>query len=466
MGLQLKNVDRALEWAIRDQAILKGYWPANSRALITAGDDAGYQAAIDALTKKIHVFGTGNFKDRQQIEQNNIIISRITVSPGDLFTASPYYFKLKDDSSSYQKLKSLPNTWHIEYEIRFVADDVYLDRALVGILNRTFPGNAFIRGINDDLSPMIGTDEVFNIIRFGQPVDLSDENYIERVHRFMVLNVYLEDEDGDVIDTDNISPLLEATLTPNQEVPGGDVQYPEAMNDITPGASTGMADYVLSLIEDGTYFNKLKVIRMYAQDTEAKALRNIIPVRSNAVNSGLTFIPFKGFRKTASGQFLKNNFLPTENPLTSFFYSVFVTDVPDSGVFELFGLINAGASFYLRSDSTVGAGLQGKGNSNNEILLTVKAKPNTLYSLNAKNRLRTEIWENNLMIGYVETQPSGIPSGSFKELDINNQGDVSVGVSTAGGIALSCIGEGLQGREINAFYKSVMTYMVKIGLVK
>lgn len=463
MAFKIEQIDRAIEWTIMDEVIAKGYWP-DKRAFITANDKDGYNAAIAAMSSKINVFGVGNFKDRKDLETNNIIIDRNNgLGDGTIGFSDPYRFELKANKK-WKKIYSGEGSSNVEYEIRFVCDDITLDRALTMIMQEAIGQRKFLHGINEDLTEI---EETFFIERNGPPGDVSDKDYLERVFRYIVKDVFI---DVDKIVEDDISPMTSMTPALNIDDPNGpDVQYPRDMNDV---AENGMSvsDYFIGMMQEIQAWYKFLSVRLYANDTQPHALKDLInPGAAPAVNSGLTFTPFQGFAKTAGGQYLNNKFSPQDIDgftLTNFSYSIFVTSIPDNGLMELFGLTDSGlgVSFYLKSDGTLG--LNAKGNSNSLLSIpAIQVKENTLYTLNSRNRFQLELFEGSKIIAVLEIEPTAIPAGHFAELNIFNQADVPQGTSIAGGIGFSAIGKGLMGMEVKELNEVMRFFMTQVGVI-
>lgn len=451
---KLKNIDRAIEWALRDAVIAANLWP-DQRAALAGGDMAAYNTALAAMNPKIDIFGVGNYSDKEQLRANNLIIERTDIDDGDIAFAEPYRFQLKPDKT-YDKIKTPDGTKHIIYRLRFVCDDVSLDRTINEIIAKVFGRRTTFYGMNDDLSNMTDT---FDVYRYGNAVDLSDKNFIERVYDFQVRDVLLDLEE--VIDNiPAVTSISDPVLNPGPR--GYDVRYPDRHADITLGIDPmSLYDYFLHVMLDAfPLFASFDIVRLYAQSSQAMALKNFV-VPLDAINTGLTFTPYKGFSKTSAPQYLNIGWQPPL--LTSYSYSVFTTDVPATGLFEMFGLVNPSTSFYMRSNAA--SGIQAKGNSNTELPLTIKAKPYTLYTLNRRNRFDMEIWEGNKMIGVVNQEPTAIPEGSVFELNISDDAGLPVGVSVAGGLAFSCAGTSLKGSEIERLNRIVRETLTKLGVI-
>lgn len=460
MALKLEHIDRAIEWTLRDVVISKGYWP-DQRTFITNDDEAGFNAALAALTQRIDVFGVGNYKDREQLLKNNIIIDRDNgIGDGMVGHSFPYRFDL-NPNKTYKKVYVGEGSSNVEYEIRFVADDVNLDRVINMIVQEAIGKRKQIFGMNDDFT---WKEESFYIERNGPAVDLSDKDFLERVFRFVVKDVILDEEKTT---QNNIPPIKSITTISN--IDPEDPTYPEDRNDVTETES-GVVDYLLGLVEATSAWQKFLVARLYANDTQGNALKDIKNKgAAPAVNSGLTFTPYVGFSKTAAPQFLNTLFQPSANPgfgLTSFSYMVFVTSIPAGGVMELFGLSDLlqPVGFFLSNDNGA-PGLTAKGNSNNLLTSSIQVKANTLYTLNSRNRFQLELFEGDRLLKTLELEPTAKPNGTFAELNIFNQAGAAIGTGTAGGLAFSAIGEGLKGSEIREFNSLIRLFMTRLGII-
>jgi hypothetical protein len=455
MSFLLKNIDRAIEWCIKDEVIKRNLWPAQR----TFTTDSQLQNALTSMgtNPKVDVFGVANFTDREQLKENNIIISRSTPTAGSTGNAFPYRFELQPNKT-FSKIRGSEGSVDIEYEIRFVAFNVAMDRTINELLIKCLSNRKFLPGMNDDLTNM---SDQFLIQRIGDPVDLSGKNFIERVFRYVVLDIELNEDE---VAESNIPPMKQIDVTLNVVPAESDVLYPESQNDVVT-VSAGVSDFFLGLVEDLGAWKKFKTARLYAQENQANALRDLKRGGNIAINSGLGFTAYKGFNRSAVGQYIDTLFNPSDVPLTSYSYAVFVTDVLASGITELFGLIDAvqTTSFFLRDNSV--SGIQAKGNSDSLLQLTLNVKPNTLYVFNRRDLLRMEIFEGDKIIGTLEMEPTLIPTGKIFDLNIGNQVGAAVGTSTGGGLSFSAAGEGLRGSDIKEFNAMIRFFMAKIGVI-
>lgn len=456
MSFLIKNIDHAIEWALRDEFVRRGLWP-DQRAFMLANDEPGFQAALAALNPKVDIFGVGNFKDRSELKENNVIINREGPSKGVTGFAHPFRFELQPNKT-FNKIQGAEGSVDFEYEIRFVADDVSLDRIITEAMLYVFRNRKYLFGMNDDLSNMT---EGFWIEKLGQAVDLGGKDYIERVFQFAVRDVII---DQDIV-VENIPMTTQIDVILNVPPIGSDVMNPETQYDVAT-ITNGVGEYFLDRVQDLPAWKKFTVARLYANNSEANAIKNLRQRAHDAVNSGLTFTPFKGFNKTGVDQYLDTLVRPADLFLTNYSYVIFVTDAPAAGLLEFFGLVDTvqNTSFFFRSDQSA-LGIQAKGNSDVQLQLTWKVKANTMYTFTRKDRFQLEIWEGENMIGVLQSEPTLIPVGKVFDLNIANQSGVTVGSSNSGGLGFSAAGEGLRASEIKDLNSMVRFYFTKIGVI-
>ena len=211
MSFTLEQIDRAIEWHINDEMILIGLLP-DKRAYLATNNISGYDEAHKSLSNKVEVFGVGNYKDREQLKVNNIIISRLDISDGEIgFNGS--YFNWNELANKYDKIYSGEGTNHIQYEIRFVCDNVGLERTLTTSMLKLFSRREYMKGIVDET--LAETDESFLITKPTPSVDLSTDKYIEKVMRILVndVNIYPET----VIDQVVAVTEIDVFVSPNIE---------------------------------------------------------------------------------------------------------------------------------------------------------------------------------------------------------------------------------------------------------
>jgi hypothetical protein len=196
MVFKLEQIDRAIELAIRRVVIMLGYWPDQE---LFEGDEEGFEEAkqdiIDSGKQLIRVYGTGSPSARGELDANNIMVNRKAVGFGDKGHAQTFFYESYADENGlqvYRQLKTAEVTNDIPYEIRFLADDIELDRVISQIIIMTFSNRVYLKGVNDDLSRTV---DGFWVMAEGTPVDLSGEDYLERLWRYIVKDVIITPTD-------------------------------------------------------------------------------------------------------------------------------------------------------------------------------------------------------------------------------------------------------------------------------
>lgn len=464
MSFQLKNIDRAIEWTLRDQCISENYWP-DQRAYNLASDLAGFDADLATRrtnkTPTIDVFGVGNYTDRAQLRSDNVIIERRNLGNGSIGFAYPFETVLQSNNT-YSRLKTPEGTSNIGYVIRFVCFDVAMDRAINELIKKCFESRKSIFGINDDMTNM---NEQFWIFKGGDPVDISGKDFIERLYFFIVKDVVI-DSGSNVIQS-NISPVTTIYQEINPNKPDGDVAYPDAANDLI--RQYGVVDLFLQFVEALPGWQKLEMARMYAQESEARALKNL-KHGADAINSGCSFTPFKGFYRSVDNEFIDTNFSPSNSDvftLTNYCYMVFVTEVPgNTTLMELFGLNDQDniISVLMRGSNAIG--IEAKGNGDDLLSdSALRLKPNTLYTLNRRDRFSMQIFAGDVIIATLLEEPTFIPNGNIFDLNISDQNGNAIGTGTVGGLAFCAAGPGLRGSEIRQLNIAIREYLIRLGVI-
>lgn len=252
MTFTLAQIDRAMEWRVKDEVIKKGYWP-DQRAFLIAGDEPGFQSALDAMGTVIEVFGQGHYKDREQLRANNVVIDRVDIYDGSVGASYPYRFEYDQVAGNFNKYRTGEGTNNVEYQIRFVCDDVDLERAITQIMLNAFPNKVHLKGINDD-DNLTETEDGFWVFRLGPAVDISGSNFIEKIWRLEVSEVDIQEQ-----------TLVQADIPPVTQIdiftaPGGDKDQDESEWSTDPETVGG----------------QLKVPKVSAASVESGAVNDLV----------------------------------------------------------------------------------------------------------------------------------------------------------------------------------------------
>lgn len=186
---ELEQIDRGLELRLRKTIVKAGHWP--DPAPYIGQPAAAWEAAIEAIKTAgktpIEVFGAGSRRERANLQANRVLIKRIGVDPGERGLGSRQYYE-KKDSGDYRKLQTSETTDDIEYEVRFVCDDMKLDRIITTLVQAAFGNMVWMKGAQADGTD---TENGFWLSRLGNAVDISGKDYIERLWRFQVKDVLI-----------------------------------------------------------------------------------------------------------------------------------------------------------------------------------------------------------------------------------------------------------------------------------
>lgn len=458
IGLKIENIDRAIEWAIRDEIIRLGHWP-DQRTFVANNDQVGFNAALQAMgADKIDVFGVGNYSDRSQLKANNVIISREGPMNGGMGFSQPFRFELQTNRT-YNKINSGTGSSGFTYEIRFVCDKVGFDRLINKVIQNCFGRRKYILGLNADLSSM---PTGFDFERSAASVDLSGKDYIERLFPYQIQDILLDDDI--VVETGiPMTTQIVSSTTQQNDGPDLDVEDPDIRGEIV--STFNPTDFFLLYLRGMACWHKFDVCRFYATDTEANALQNLrggLP----GLNVGLTFQAWHGYKKTAVGQYLNTLFSPQRShhnfSLGNYSYAVFITSVPNAGIMEILGLsdMGSGNKFLLTSDADTIA----IGNAPSAIdLSNYRVKADTLYVINRKSSYEIDLYENAKVIARMIIEPLDFPAGNIGELNVLDQTNTPVGTSITGGIVFSAIGSALKKNEIVELNNVIRFLLQKVG---
>ena len=192
MSFELSQIDRAIEWAVKDEIIRQGFWP-DERTVPKDSDLKGVETAFRSIDRPIKVFGVAEFQDRKQLWENNVIIERIDIHEGIM--TEPYKFSITlADLLNIQIIKKgKEGACSIEYEVRFVCDDTTLDRKINNVMFNAFEDKVFLNGLID--KTLERTTEGFWVYLQRRPIHLGRRKYIERLWRLIVSDVQISEQE-------------------------------------------------------------------------------------------------------------------------------------------------------------------------------------------------------------------------------------------------------------------------------
>jgi hypothetical protein len=231
MVFDIAEVDRAVEIALRNQVVKMGYWP-DPAPFLANDDNEGFEAAkaamIEAGVPLIQVYGTGAGEDRGELMANNIIIDRKAAGFGDTAFAQGIHFEQYTSGGSqfFRKVKTAEITNDFGYEIRFLAEDIALDRVISRIIMGALSVRTYLYGIKEDLTV---TNHGFWFMSDGASHDLSGEDYLERMWRYTAKDVVATPS---TVLKSGISPIktIEVVVTGSENVAAVDTPENIAAN--------------------------------------------------------------------------------------------------------------------------------------------------------------------------------------------------------------------------------------------
>jgi len=192
MSFELSQIDRAIEWAVKDEIIRQGFWP-DKRTVPKDSDLKGVEAALTSIDRPIKVFGVGEFQDRKQLWENNVIIDRVDIHEGNMTEPNKFSITLADLLNIQITQKKKKGSCSIEYEVRFVCDDIALDRKINQMMFNAFEEKVFLNGLAD--KTLESMTEGFWVYLQRRPIQLGRKKYIERLWRLIVSDVQIGEQE-------------------------------------------------------------------------------------------------------------------------------------------------------------------------------------------------------------------------------------------------------------------------------
>jgi hypothetical protein len=202
----LEEIDRGVFHAIRKAVVATGCYP---DILLyqpsTAPNKALFKTAKDAIVTSgkelIEVYGVGDASSRNAEVKNKIIIDREVPKPGSIGFFGNVEFKasgsIGDPSTTYTREQTPAYTYNIVYEITYICSSTKYDRILEAIIRKALT-KTFLYGYTES---RVAMSELFNFIYNSNPVNMTDEKYIERMYKFTAGEVIL-DENEPILEED------------------------------------------------------------------------------------------------------------------------------------------------------------------------------------------------------------------------------------------------------------------------
>jgi hypothetical protein len=205
MFFTITQINNGFEEAIRLALVQGGYLPdvlvTNTQTLFNNACNA-----IKASGKPvIRVFGVGNYKARGEIENNKIVIDRLGTKKGSIGAKSAMFFE-ENLSGNFTQKEFPKQTTTITYQISWVTSEQSIDDLITGILHDIFDEKGVLFGYDNNGTK---TELPFTYHKTDESGG-SNENYIERIVRFDVTDVFISTAKTIA---ENIPPMIEYFFT-------------------------------------------------------------------------------------------------------------------------------------------------------------------------------------------------------------------------------------------------------------
>lgn len=214
--ITVSDIDNGIYEKLRKETVRLGYLP--DIALYqppNPANEAAYEAARQAIINSgkeiIEVFNVGNSDDRDGITKNKIIVDRSAPEKGNISFHNVE--KLvpvgdpEDPATKYKKVKLPAFSYFITYQITYICVKSKYDYIIQDILRKALLNFTYLKGYDDN-----GTElsEGFNIM-YMTTIDQSDAKFVERIYRFRVGEVILDnyEEEDEYILQSNISQITD-----------------------------------------------------------------------------------------------------------------------------------------------------------------------------------------------------------------------------------------------------------------
>lgn len=199
------EVDRTLYEHLRRAVVVAGYLP----DIAGFSDPAAYKAARIQLKSElgehgrlIDIMGIAVRSDREAESACKVVIDCKEDSPGQLGGFPVTFYEKTVDAGADSKFskKFYPDrSSDINYELRSVADSAKYDRIIRTIIKNTFKGRRYFKTVDEDgdfTEKEVFIESMGSVLvssKDSRGADLSSRDAIERVFRFVVRDVFLEE---------------------------------------------------------------------------------------------------------------------------------------------------------------------------------------------------------------------------------------------------------------------------------
>ena len=190
MFFSINQIDNAFFEVIRLALVAGGYLP----DVVIYNTESTFKTALQAITAAnkpiIRVFGVGNYKARNDIKGNKIVIDRLGTEKGSY--GSPNLKEYESSGLNVFVEKQYPkNTVNINYQISFLTSEQKVDNILTTLIMQSLDEKGTLKGLNDSATY---TQNEFHYFKQAQSYQNNENELIERAFRFTVTDIYITEK--------------------------------------------------------------------------------------------------------------------------------------------------------------------------------------------------------------------------------------------------------------------------------
>lgn len=214
IGLTLEEIDRAIYNHLRIGLVTYECLPDISQY----STDESYQTARAVIKGKekdygtplVDIYGIGTGETREATDENKIVIDRNGIGSGSI--GGNYTKRFEKVENKWSKKQNPDGSINLDYEVRTLTNKTSYDRLLTSLIFSILGTSRYIPVF---LNYTTQTDKLFFLSYEGSVNVSSTIDTIERLHRFTVVDVFLQQPDilagtgtlGDFLIRKDIVPL-------------------------------------------------------------------------------------------------------------------------------------------------------------------------------------------------------------------------------------------------------------------
>lgn len=208
----IQTVDRSITEHLRRKTVELGFLP----DITLYSSSVDYASAKEALKitnnlkSIIEVYGIGASETRDDKSDAKLFLDRAGETVGTV-GGWPEEFYTKNIDGTWNKYKMPDMTYDVMYELRTITTNTQIDRTMDSIIRRVLGARKYIKLIDAN-----GVDtNIVILVLFKGSADVSADGYLERVYKYEVNQVWLEEPE---LLLENIAPLTsyDANIIPTE----------------------------------------------------------------------------------------------------------------------------------------------------------------------------------------------------------------------------------------------------------